>query len=172
MQPDGTAVETVQLPFQPAPGMNQNLATPPATGFPSLGYFGCAADTLQCGPDNEDGRGLFIAFSSSGTERLFAVGGRQASIIRHGYVTSDTNAVPSFSPIGLNVGGGVRGASSAVAMGTTRYVGTVGGRGSGQPAIIPIAPPFDTSQVRPPGFASAPQTGGRRARPGDRPAGR
>src|SRR5256885_8179805 len=126
MQPEGTGVETVQLAFQPDPGKNQNLATPPAAGFPSLGYIGCAADTLQCGPDNEDGRGLFIAFSSSGTERLFAVGGRQASIIRHGYVTSDTNAVPSFSPIGLNVGGGVRGASSAVAVGPPPYLRTLG----------------------------------------------
>ena len=147
MQPDGTGVETVQLAFQPDPGKNQNLATPPAAGFPSLGYIGCAADTLQCGPDNEDGRGLFIAFSSSGTERLFAVGGRQASIIKHGYVTSDTNAVPSFSPIAVNVGGGVRGASSAVAIGATLYVGTVDGSGSGQPAILPIAQPFDTSHV-------------------------
>src|SRR2546422_3314110 len=160
MQPDGTAVETVQLAFQPDPGMNQNLATPADTGFTSRGYFGCAADTLQCGPDNEDGRGLFIAFSSSGTERLFAVGGRQASIIRHGYVTSDTNAVPSFSPIGLNVGGGVRGASSAVAIGTTLYVGTVDGSGSGQPAILPIAQPFDTRHVGTPGFPDQLQTGG------------
>ena len=142
MQPNGTGVETVQLAFQPDSGKNQNQASPPPAGFPSLGYVGCTPDSLQCGPDNEDGRALYTAFSSGGTEWLFGAGNRQTSVIKHAYFTTDTSTAPSFSYTPLNVGGGMRGASSAAAAGTTLYVGIVNGGGSGVPAILPIPQPF------------------------------
>jgi hypothetical protein len=145
MLPNGTGVETVQLAFQPDPGKNQNPAPPPAAGFPSLGYLGCTPGTLQCGPDNEDGRALYTAFSSGGTEWLFGAGNRQTSVIKHAYFTTNTSTTPSFSYTPLNVGGGMRGASSAAAVGTTLYVGIVNASGSGVPAILPIPQPFGTA---------------------------
>src|SRR5207245_11252089 len=67
---------------------------------------------------------------------------RQTSVITHAYLTTDTSTAPSFSYTPLNVGGGMRGASSAAAAGTTLYVGIVNGGGSGVPAILPIPQPF------------------------------
>jgi len=142
MQPNGTGAEAVDFAFQPDPSNNQNSASPPSAGFPSLGYVGCTADTLQCGPDNEDGRAFYVSFSSSGTERLFAAGNRQTSVIKHAYFTSDTTTAPAFNYTRTNIGGGMRGASAAAAAGTTLYVGIVNGGGSGVPAILPIPQPF------------------------------
>jgi hypothetical protein len=147
VNPDGTGAETVRFGFVPDPAGVDNAATPPATGFPSLGYRNCTPDTLQCGPDNEDGRALFVTFASAGKEWLFAAGGRQSSVIKHAYVTSDTSAAPSFPFTRLNLSGGMRGATAAALFGSTLYVGIANGGGSGSPGILPIASPFNSSSV-------------------------
>ena len=144
MQPDGTGVEAVQLAFQPDPLKDQNPAPPPAAGFPSLGYVGCTPDSLECGPDNEDGRALYTAFSSGPTEWLFAAGNRQSSVLKHAYFTTDASAAPLFTYTRLSLGGGMRGVSSAASIGTTLYVGLVDGGGSGVPGILSIPSPFNT----------------------------
>ncbi len=151
VNPDGTGAETVQLAFLPDSPKN-GVSPTPAT-FPSLGYLGCAPDTLQCGPDDEDGRGLFTAFSSGGNELLFAAGGRQNSVIKHAYATNDSSSSPTFSYIRTNLGGGMRGATAAAAMGDTLYVGVANGGGSGVPAVVPIFPPFGADSM---GFAAFP----------------
>ncbi|TMB29240.1 MAG: hypothetical protein E6J65_03025 [Deltaproteobacteria bacterium] len=150
MQPDGTGVEAVQFHFVKDPNGVKNSASlppPPNDYFPSLGFLGCTQNTLQCGPDNEDGRGLFTSFTSGGTEWLFAAGDRQQSVFRHTYVTTDTTTAPSFSPTFVNMGGGMRGATAAAALGTTLYVGIADGGGSGIPGVLPIVQPFDSSHV-------------------------
>jgi len=147
MQPDGTLPETVQLAFLTDPGGVKNQVSPTPSAFPSLGFRGCLPDTLECGPDNEDGRGLFTAFTAGGTEWLFAAGDKQTSVMKHCYFTTDTSAAPSFSYTRVNLGGGVRGATVAAAMGTTLYVGLADGGGSGFPAVVPIAAPYDSSHV-------------------------
>jgi hypothetical protein len=147
MQPDGTLPETVRLAFLTDPGGVKNNVSPTPSAFPSLGFRGCLPDTLECGPDNEDGRGLFTSFTSGGTEWLFATGDKQTSVMRHCYFTSDVTTAPSFSYTRVNLGGGMRGATVAAALGSTLYVGLADGGGSGFPAVVPIAAPYDTSHV-------------------------
>src|SRR5205814_6310699 len=117
------------------------------SAFPSLGHLGCLQDTLQCGPDNEDGRGLFTAFTSAGTEWLFASGDRQTSVLKHCYFTTNTTVAPSLPYTRVNLGGGMRGATAASLLGSTLYIGIADGGGSGAPSVLPIASPFDSSHV-------------------------
>ena len=148
MQPDGTLPEAVRLAFLTDPaGVKNTVSSPPPSSFPSLGFLGCLPNTLQCGPDNEDGRGLFTAFTSGGTEWLFASGDRQTSVLKHSYFTTDSSTAPSFAFTRLSLGGGMRGATSAAVLGTTLYVGIADGGGSGVPAVVPIASPFDSNHV-------------------------
>ncbi|MGZ6123812.1 MAG: hypothetical protein ACXWLR_02575, partial [Myxococcales bacterium] len=106
-----------------------------------------APNTLQCGPDNEDGRGLFFSFSSGGTEWLFAGPARQGTQIRHAYRTNDTSVTPPFPYIRLFLGGGMRGATAAAALGSTLYLGVANGGGSATPGVVPIGDPFDSAHV-------------------------
>lgn len=156
MNPDGTGLETVQLAFvtDTGPVGVLNGVSPTPAAFPSLGYNGCTPNSLQCGPDNEDGRGLFHSFTSGGTERLFAGSARSGTQIRHSYITSDTSAAPSFPYIRTNLGGGMRGVTAAAALGSTLYVGVANGGGAGAPAVLPIADPFDSAHVGTAAFPS------------------
>jgi hypothetical protein len=160
---DGTGAETVQLGFQTDSGNVTNLVSPTPAAFPSLGSFGCAPNTLACGPDNEDGRGLLTPFTSGSQEWLFAGGGRQSAAIRHAYATTDTTAAPAFGFARLTnsaLDAAARGATAAAALGTTLYVGVANGGGLGVPGIVPIAQPFGAMNaaalVPQPFLASAP----------------
>src|SRR6185436_12796530 len=79
-------------------------------------------------------------------------GDKQTSVMRHCYFTSDVTTAPSLSYTRVNLGGGMRGATVAAALGSTLYVGLADGGGSGVPALVPIAAPFDTSHVGIPMF--------------------
>ena len=143
---DGTGAEIVQLGFQTDSGNVTNLVAPTPTMFPSLGYLACTPNTLACGPDNEDGRGILTSFSSSTGEWLFAGGGRQTVALRHAYATADTTIAPLFPPIRLGLSGGTT-ATAATLLGTTLHVGVANGRGAGAPGMVPVAQPFDLTSA-------------------------
>lgn len=126
MQPDGTVPEAFTLGFL-ADSVNGNDNQPSNGRFPSLGFTGCARDTLQCGPDNENGRGLFGSGTVGGTPWLFAIGARTSSVISHLYGTTDTGTAPSFSYdyLGNVVSSQSRGASSMLVFRDRLYVGFV-----------------------------------------------
>jgi hypothetical protein len=147
MNYDGTSPEMVRFGFQTDFGTIKNLVSPTPTAFPSLGSIGCTPDTLECGPDNEDGRGLFSSVVLSGTEWLFGAGARQSSLLKHVYLTTDTGTTPQFPFVAVNLGGGTRGTSAVAALGTALYVAFVDGGGSGSPVLLRMTGlPADSSQ--------------------------
>jgi hypothetical protein len=68
-----------------------SIAVPP---FVTIGHTGCTSNNAGlatgCGPNNEDGRGIFASGVISGTEYLFITGGRSAGNDDYLYYTSDT----------------------------------------------------------------------------------
>jgi len=92
-QPDGSGRQALSFSFA-ADSVDQNQATGP---YPSLGYAGCATNTLQCGPDNEDGRGFFGSVTIAGAPWLVAGGARSVGKISHVYASTDSGPAASFS---------------------------------------------------------------------------
>ncbi len=72
-------------------------AVPP---YVSIGHTGCTANNADlatgCGPDNENGRGLFVNGTISGTPYLFITGGRSAGDNDYLYHTTDTGTTLGF----------------------------------------------------------------------------
>ncbi|HWE24397.1 MAG TPA: hypothetical protein VG496_10730, partial [Myxococcales bacterium] len=95
MQPDGSGPQTVAFTF-PSDQQNGNANAYHATSYPSLGFTGCSKNTLQCGPDNENGRGLLGSAVIGGTPWMIASGARPGSVLAHAYFTTDTSAAPLF----------------------------------------------------------------------------
>jgi hypothetical protein len=146
MSYDGSAPETTRFAFITDPaGVMSSVSPLPAT-FPSLGYAGCTPDTLQCGPDDEDGRGLFTSVVLGNQEWLFAGGSRQTSTLKHTYLTTDVTAVPPFQYVGINPTGGSRGTTAAAAFNSALYVG-LANAASGVPVLWKMSGfPADSTQ--------------------------
>ncbi len=94
--PDGSSPEAFTLSFR-GDQVNGNTNGASKGPFPSLGTNGCVADTLQCGPDNENGRGIFGSGTIAGTPWLIAAGARTSNVLWHVYATTDTGIAPAFS---------------------------------------------------------------------------
>jgi hypothetical protein len=153
---DGTAPEVVQFAFQTDPFGVQNAVSPLPAAFPSLGSAGCTPDSLQCGPDNEDGRGLLTAVTLGGTEWLFAGGAPQTRILKHVYLTTDVTASPQFPFVAQNPPGGTRGTTATAALGNALYVALADGGGAGNPVLLKMSGfPADSTQPLNPSIADA-----------------
>jgi hypothetical protein len=99
--PDGSSCETVTFAFQAdQSGGSITRNTQPAP-YPSIGHEGCAANTHNCGPDNEDGRGIFGAGTIAGKEWLVVAGVRTAGDLNYAYMTSDTGLTLGFRYVDL-----------------------------------------------------------------------
>ncbi len=96
-QPDGSGREPISFSFAVDP-TDLNQATGP---YPSLGYTGCATNTLQCGPDNEDGRGFLGSATIAGVPWLVAGGARSGAKLSHVYASTDAGAAIGFSYVFL-----------------------------------------------------------------------
>ncbi len=74
--------------------------------FYSIGHTGCTVNSHDfftgCGPDNEDGRGLFASGTISGDQYLFLTGSRSAGDNDYFYWTIDTDTELIFSYIDLS----------------------------------------------------------------------
>lgn len=147
MNYDGTAPEFLQYGFITDPSGVKNTVSPLPAAFPSLGYNGCTPDTLECGPDDEDGRGLYTSVVLGGKEWIFAAGSRQTSILKHVYLSTDVTASPQFQYVSLNPLGGSRGTTAAAALGSVLYVGLADAAGTGIPQLLKLSGfPADSSQ--------------------------
>ncbi|MBK8396631.1 MAG: hypothetical protein IPL26_15530 [Leptospiraceae bacterium] len=109
--PDGSNPDTMSFEFTKdtntanASGTSSNSATtrdgsiavPP---YVTIGHTGCTSSSADiasgCGPNNENGRGLFASGVISGTEYLFITGGRSGGYGNYLYYTSDTDTVLNF----------------------------------------------------------------------------
>lgn len=125
--PDGSAPEIVRFRFpadvDPAGGSRSDNSSPPP--YPSIGFTGCERDTPACGPDNEDGRGLFASGTFGGREWLVAGGGLSGGNLDYIYMTSDTDATLDFHYVDMtdNTGGATKGFSSMRVFGGRLYMG-------------------------------------------------
>ena len=79
------------------------IGVPP---YVTMGYTGCTQNNANlatgCGPDNNNGRGLFTSGKINGTEHLFITGGRSAGRNYYLYWTKGTNEDLSFNYIDLS----------------------------------------------------------------------
>ena len=98
MLPDGSSSEPLTFAFRTDPvNGNRNTAIKTQSSWPTLGSTNCTLDTLQCGPDNENGRGLFESGIVAGTPWLIASGAKTTNALSHVYATTDTGPAPVFS---------------------------------------------------------------------------
>ncbi len=78
------------------------IAVPP---YVTMGHTGCTANNANlatgCGPDNNNGRGLFTSGTISGTKHLFITGGRSSGNNDYMYWTTNTDATLDFNYIDL-----------------------------------------------------------------------
>jgi hypothetical protein len=150
-EPDGASPESVSFSFAAdvtGGNVSSNSSTAP---YPSLGAPGCAPDTASCGPDNENGRGLFASGTLAGTEWLLAAGSRDGGL-EYVYATSDHDPVLDFSYIDFNtagLGGQARTLSAACVLGDRVYLGFPDSGGN-RPYLLallraPTAPGLDTT---------------------------
>lgn len=124
MQPDGSGAQPVTFSFQ-SDNVNGNANGATASAFPSLGFANCNKDTLQCGPDNENGRGLFASGTIAGTPWLIASGARTSNDLWHVYATPDagTAAVFRYEYVRSVLGNSVVGTSSIFTFHDRVYIG-------------------------------------------------
>jgi len=141
--PDGSSPETVALTFprDTTGNASNNTAAPPYT---SIGSTGCTANTLACGPDNEDGRGFFASGVLAGTEWLVVGGARSAGDLDYVYATSSSGAPLSFRYVDLSelLGPQTRGFSAFHLFGDRVYMGFPDSGGA-RPYLVALlgAPP-------------------------------
>jgi uncharacterized repeat protein (TIGR01451 family) len=122
-QPDGSDSRAETLLFG---GAADDLNKATAGPWPSLGYTGCKADTITCGPDNENGRADYYTGILGGQEVMVAVGTRTVDHLHRIYATSDTSTTKTLNPIALDpqaTDGQTRGVTSMLAVGSRLYVG-------------------------------------------------
>jgi len=136
MLPDGSSPQPFTLTFQ-GDRVNGNANGASNGPFPSLGATNCTPDTLQCGPDNENGRGLFASGIVRGTPWLIASGARTNSALSHVYASADAGTAPVFSYdyVANALARETRGTSSLLVFRDRVYLG-FGGTGASRPTYL------------------------------------
>ena len=102
LQPGATAVSSVSFSFvRDVAGDNRhrNVATAP---YPGIGATGCQVGTHSCGPDDENGRGLFFSGTVRGEEWLVVAGGRSDGDLDYVYMTKDNDDVLNFQYVDMS----------------------------------------------------------------------
>lgn len=103
MLPEGSSIQNVTFTFNNDLGQKDaNLSGGGLAPYPSLGSTGCAPNTTACGPDNENGRGIYASGLIAGTPCLFASGSLSGGGLSHVYATTDTTTAPDFNYVGLS----------------------------------------------------------------------
>ncbi|HEY2745957.1 MAG TPA: CARDB domain-containing protein [Polyangia bacterium] len=136
MNPDGSTPQSVSFatPRDTSGHAMANSSTPP---YPSLGSVGCAANTSQCGPDNENGRGLFTAGTIGSTQWLLAGGGTSGGNDNYVYMTNGTTTALTFDYVDLSgtLEGGTRSLTAAHVFNGSPYFG-FSDTGGNRPILI------------------------------------
>ena len=124
VNPDGTSPASIAFSF-PADLNGNKTDNKAAAPYPSIGRAGCAKDTVECGPDNEDGRGAFAAGTLGGVEWLTIAGSKSGGDLEYVYMTSDKDATLDFRFVDLSsrLGGATKGSSAIHVFGDRLYLG-------------------------------------------------
>jgi hypothetical protein len=116
MEPDGSNPTNNYFTFikdtstANSTGTHDNNSVTPPTRYKTIGHTGCTKNSADinagCGPDNENGRGLFVNGVINGTEYLFLTGGRSwgedDGNNDYLYQTTDTDTTLDFNFIDLS----------------------------------------------------------------------
>jgi hypothetical protein len=156
--PDGSGARSESFLFNTSttpPDLNTSKGP-----YASLGYSGCTKDTVQCGPDDENGRADYYAGFLNGTEVLVGLGTRTNDHLRRIYSTTGTASSKTFAPTafdGVAVDGGSRGVTSMLAVGSRFYIGFAQAGGGARLVFFDqgfiASPPFTNLDVKDiPGF--------------------
>jgi hypothetical protein len=139
--PDGSSIATAtfSLPADTTGTMTSNTAAAP---FPSLGASGCAANSYACGPNDENGRGVFASATLGGIEWLVGGGTRAGANSNYLYVTSDAASPLGYRYIDLTafMGGGAVGWSAIGSSDDVLYAGGMSNNAS-RPRLLEIVTP-------------------------------
>ncbi|MCI0569469.1 MAG: hypothetical protein L0Y66_01840 [Myxococcaceae bacterium] len=148
MNADGTQVEDLGFSFEKdtnnAVG-TRSLNSAPAP-FPSVGSIGCSNNTYECGPDNEDGRGLFTSGVMGNQEWLVLSGSQSGGGLDYVYVTSETDATLNMQYVDITsvVSGTAKSFSAMGVFGDRAYLAFPDINGSKSPALVALlATPVD-----------------------------
>jgi hypothetical protein len=133
MNPDGSNPQTFTFALNQDPNQDDGAAAintvygnPPTQLFPSLGKTGCTANTAACGPNNQNGRGVFTSGTIGGTTYLFAGAGYTLGNLTSIYYSTDTDTALDFPFLHIGnsiVGGpGAKGFSSLYVYNNALYL--------------------------------------------------
>ncbi|TGK34379.1 hypothetical protein EHQ12_16760 [Leptospira gomenensis] len=128
---DGTSPESVSFSFTKdttSSSGNSNVSSNSAStrdggiGVPpyvTIGHTGCTSNNANqatgCGPDNEDGRGIFATGTLGGTAHILMAGSRSSENFNYIYYSSDTDAGLDFKYIDMGtITGTVTAGTSAI----------------------------------------------------------
>ena len=142
MNADGSQPENVGFAF--AKDVNNAVGTKSgnnsAAPFPSIGAAGCANNTYACGPDNENGRGLFASGQIGGQEWLIIGGSQSGGGLDYIYMTrdGDTNANFKYVDLSPNVGGTTKAFSAMTVTGGRAYLGFPDTGGARKPVLLSL----------------------------------
>lgn len=126
MNPDGTGPINNSFSFLKDVGTNATHKNSSVAPYPSIGSLGCVANTAACGPNNENGRGLFFSATISGVEYLGVSGAHPSSgKLEYVYLSSSPGPAVDFRFVDLStgLGGQTRGLSAAWAFSNRLYLG-------------------------------------------------
>ncbi len=96
MNADGSGPASHAFSFAKDTSGTRTHSNTAAGPYPSLGRTGCSLNTPSCGPDNENGRGLFFAGTFLGSEWLGAAGARTGGLFDYFYLSTDTDPTIDF----------------------------------------------------------------------------
>ncbi len=130
LSPDGQQVYSLDFAF--TRDSDGNISTNSCSETPaclplhhSIGHAGCAANSLDCGPDNENGRGMIGAGLIAGQPWHLVAGGRSSGDLDYIYLSPDPGGSPTFRHVDLSaaLGGASKGVSAMHVLNDAIYLG-------------------------------------------------
>ena len=124
---DGSSPQSISFDFfadtnAAAGSTSDNTSTP----YTSIGSSACTGgDAPECGPDNEDGRGLFASGLVASDEWLVIGGSRSGGNLDYVYMTEDLDTALNFKYVDIssNMGGQTKGFSALGVVSDRIYLG-------------------------------------------------
>jgi hypothetical protein len=124
---DGSSPESISFDFfQDTSAAGGSTSDNGSTPYTSIGSAACTGgDAPECGPDNEDGRGLFASGLVAGDEWLVIGGSRSGGNLDYVYMTEDADTALNFKYVDIssNMGGQTKGFSALGVVSDRIYLG-------------------------------------------------
>jgi hypothetical protein len=124
---DGSSPQSISFDFfQDTNAAGGSTSDNTSTPYASIGSAACTGGNApECGPDNEDGRGLFASGLVASDEWLVIGGSRSGGNLDYVYMTEDVDTALNFKyvDISTNMGGQTKGFSALGIVSDRLYLG-------------------------------------------------